>query len=135
MLNLKCVLACPLSSVLRCTTLEIQHTLTHEFWESQISGSDNCRVFRVLLCVIWSLDITGSIHSIDSSLTDTSHVNHGFFSKAFIAGCSVHQLLLRPTLTGVPSLFLAVVSSSRTPVCSQRGNLAGPKDPTGVFSI
>lgn len=125
----------PLSSVLRGTTLEIRHALTHEFWESHISGADYCRVFRVLLCVIWPLDVMDSVHSIDSTLTDTTPVNHGVFSKAFITGYSMYQLLLRLTLTGVLSLFLAVVSSSRRPVCSQRGSFAGPKDSTGVFSI
>lgn len=85
--------------------------------------------------MMWSLVITDNVHTIDSRLTDTSRVKHGVFSQAFIAGCSMHQLLLRPTLTGVPSLFLAVVSSSRRPGSSQRGNFAGPKDPTGLFSI
>lgn len=129
------MLPCPLSSVLQGTTLEIQHIITREFWKSQVSEADNCRVFRILFCVVWSLDNTDSVHSIDSSLTNKIRVNHGVFSKAFVAGCSMRQLLLRPTLTGVPSLFLAVVSSSRRLVCSQRGNFSGPKDPTGIFSI
>lgn len=86
------------------------------------------------MCAL-SLDIMDSVHSIVSSLTDTSHVNHGVFSRAVIAGCSMHQLLLRLTLTGVLSLFLAIVSSSRKPVYSQGGDFAGQKDLTSVFSI
>jgi len=85
--------------------------------------------------MIWSSDTADSVHSIDSSLTHTFHVNHGAFLKAFITGCSVHEFFLRQILTGVLSLFLAVVSSSRRPICRQRDNIAGPKDSTAVFSI
>lgn len=79
-----------LSSVLRSTVLEIWHVLTHEFWENKILRKDNnCVVFRVLLCVIWALNVTDGAHSIESSLTNAFYVNYNVFSQVVIAASCI----------------------------------------------